>query len=205
MIDFYNVLKISKSATISEIKASYRKLALQFHPDKSPAELRKTAEIKFKQISEAYETLKNQKSREKYDASLKSIPIKNSNMQEKVVRDSYVRTRSNFNRKHTPVPRKYLDEAAWNAFHYGDNAVVMDAITRKSNLWMDIPNSKHQKYYARQSMQDSASQAAAQAKEQARIQKEQSEFMKEASENLKNKRDSRISKESNTAFSCTVS
>lgn len=203
MIDFYRVLKISQSATISEIKASYRKLALQFHPDKSPAESRKAAEIQFKQISEAYETLKNQKSREKYDASFKSI--NNDSKKEKVSQNSYVRTRSNFNRKHTPVPRKYLDEAAWNAFHYGDNAVVIDAVTQKSNPWMDIPNSKHQKYYARQNMQDRAAHAAAQAKERARMQKEQSESMKEASENLKKKRDDRISKESNTAFSCTVS
>ena len=201
MIDFYNILKISKSATISEIKASYRKLALQFHPDKSPAELRKAAEIKFKQISEAYETLKNQKSREKYDASLNIV----SSKKEKVVRDVHVRTRSDFNRQHIPVPRKYLDEAAWNAHHYGDNAITIDAVIQKRNPWMDLPNSKHQRYYSRQNMQDRAARAAMQAGENARMQEEQSESMKEASDNLKKKRDHRVSTESNPNHSCTIS
>ena len=201
MIDFYHVLKISKSATISEIKASYRKLALQFHPDKSPAELRKAAEIQFKQISEAYETLKNQKSREKYDASLNIV----SNNKGREVRDVHVRTRSNFNRKHIPVPRKYLDEAVWNAHHYGDDAVVIDAVTQKSNPWMDLPNSKHQMYYSRQSMQDRAARAALQAGENLRMQEEKSESVKDASENLKKKRDLRMSKESNPAHSCALS
>ncbi|MFN7904416.1 MAG: DnaJ domain-containing protein, partial [Pseudobdellovibrionaceae bacterium] len=53
--DFYSTLGVSRSATPEEIKKSYRKLAMQFHPDKNPGD--KKAEDKFKELTEAYETL----------------------------------------------------------------------------------------------------------------------------------------------------
>jgi molecular chaperone DnaJ len=63
--DFYSLLNVSRTASADEIKKSYRKLAMQFHPDKNPGD--KKAEEKFKEITEAYETLSDPKKREMYD------------------------------------------------------------------------------------------------------------------------------------------
>ncbi|WP_374076459.1 DnaJ C-terminal domain-containing protein [Bdellovibrio bacteriovorus] len=63
--DFYSILGVSRSATADEIKKAYRKLAMQFHPDKNPGD--KKAEEKFKEISEAYDVLSDTKKREMYD------------------------------------------------------------------------------------------------------------------------------------------
>lgn len=63
--DFYQVLGVSKTATPEEMKKAYRKLAMQFHPDKNQGN--KKAEEKFKEISEAYEVLSDEKKRQGYD------------------------------------------------------------------------------------------------------------------------------------------
>ncbi|MBS0648270.1 MAG: molecular chaperone DnaJ [Verrucomicrobia bacterium] len=65
MSDYYNVLGISKTATADEIKKAYRKNALKYHPDKNPGD--PAAEKKFKEISEAYEVLSDDKKRQIYD------------------------------------------------------------------------------------------------------------------------------------------
>jgi len=64
-IDYYKVLGIAKSATESEIKSSYRKLARKYHPDLNPNN--KEAEKKFKEINEANEVLSDPVKRKKYD------------------------------------------------------------------------------------------------------------------------------------------
>jgi molecular chaperone DnaJ len=63
--DFYEVLGVSKSATPEEIKKAYRKVAIQFHPDKNPGN--KEAEEKFKEAAEAYEVLSDAEKRANYD------------------------------------------------------------------------------------------------------------------------------------------
>jgi len=63
--DLYEVLGVGKSATDAEIKSAYRKLAMQFHPDKHKGE--KEAEQKFKEINVAYEVLSDKKKRQQYD------------------------------------------------------------------------------------------------------------------------------------------
>ncbi|MCX2739667.1 molecular chaperone DnaJ [Pontibacter anaerobius] len=63
--DYYEVLGVSKSATQEEIKKSYRKIAIKFHPDKNPDD--PTAEDKFKEAAEAYEVLSDQQKRQRYD------------------------------------------------------------------------------------------------------------------------------------------
>jgi DnaJ-class molecular chaperone len=63
--DFYNTLGVARNATAEEIKKAYRKLALQFHPDKNPGD--KSAEEKFREVSEAYEVLQDPKQRHAYD------------------------------------------------------------------------------------------------------------------------------------------
>ena len=63
--DFYDILGVSKSADADELKRAYRKLAMQFHPDRNPSD--KSAEQKFKDISEAYDVLKDDQKRAAYD------------------------------------------------------------------------------------------------------------------------------------------
>lgn len=63
--DFYEVLGVAKDATPDTIKKAYRKLAMQFHPDKNPDN--KEAEDKFKEAAQAYEVLSNPDMRSRYD------------------------------------------------------------------------------------------------------------------------------------------
>jgi curved DNA-binding protein len=65
MKNFYEVLEVQETASSDEIKKAYRKLALQYHPDKNPDN--KEAEEKFKSIADAYETLGDDNKRRKYD------------------------------------------------------------------------------------------------------------------------------------------
>ncbi len=63
--DYYEVLGVQKNATTDEIKKAYRKLALKYHPDRNPDN--KEAEEKFKEATEAYEVLSDDKKRPLYD------------------------------------------------------------------------------------------------------------------------------------------
>ena len=63
--DLYEVLGIAKNANQEEIKKAYRKLAIQYHPDKNPGD--KAAEEKFKEIAEAYAILSDSNKRMRYD------------------------------------------------------------------------------------------------------------------------------------------
>ncbi len=63
--DYYEVLGVSKSATDAELKSAFRKLAMQYHPDKAQDD--PEAEKKFKEIGEAYEVLKDKDKRAAYD------------------------------------------------------------------------------------------------------------------------------------------
>lgn len=63
--DYYEILGVSKSATTIEIKKAYRKVAMQFHPDRNPGD--KSAEEKFKEAAEAYEILSDADKKSQYD------------------------------------------------------------------------------------------------------------------------------------------
>ncbi|MGF1480296.1 MAG: DnaJ C-terminal domain-containing protein [Cyanophyceae cyanobacterium] len=63
--DYYAILGVNKTASAEEIKKTFRKLALKYHPDRNPGD--KQAESRFKEISEAYEVLSDPGKRQKYD------------------------------------------------------------------------------------------------------------------------------------------
>ncbi len=63
--DFYEILRVSKTASAEEIKKAYRKKAIEFHPDKNPGD--KVSEEKFKEAAEAYEVLSDDQKRQRYD------------------------------------------------------------------------------------------------------------------------------------------
>jgi len=63
--DYYSILGVNKTASAEEIKKTFRKLALKYHPDRNPND--KQAEARFKEISEAYEVLSDEDKRKKYD------------------------------------------------------------------------------------------------------------------------------------------
>src|SRR5215203_1430500 len=63
--DYYKTLGVERNASDAEIKKAYRKLARQHHPDINPGN--KASEVKFKEITEAYEVLSDKDKREKYD------------------------------------------------------------------------------------------------------------------------------------------
>ena len=63
--DYYEVLGVAKDAAVAEIKVSYRKLAVQYHPDRNPGDAE--AEEKFKEAAEAYAVLSDAEKRARYD------------------------------------------------------------------------------------------------------------------------------------------
>ncbi|GAN71476.1 molecular chaperone DnaJ [Acetobacter syzygii] len=64
-LDYYEILEVTRTASAEEIKKSYRKLAMKFHPDRNPGD--DTAEARFKEINQAYDVLKDEQKRAAYD------------------------------------------------------------------------------------------------------------------------------------------
>ena len=63
--DYYATLGVERDATAEELKKAYRKLAMQYHPDRNPGDAK--SEAKFKELNEAYDVLKDDQKRAAYD------------------------------------------------------------------------------------------------------------------------------------------
>jgi len=95
MKDYYQILGVSKTATEEDLRKSYRKLAMKYHPDRNPDD--PNAEEKFKEVAEAYGVLTDQVKRREYDACLSRGTMYSTNQttggfgysQEDILRDLF--------------------------------------------------------------------------------------------------------------------
>src|SRR3954469_328768 len=65
--DYYEVLSITRTASEEDVKRSYRRLAMKYHPDRNEGDGKTEAELKFKECAEAYEVLSDEHKRARYD------------------------------------------------------------------------------------------------------------------------------------------
>jgi DnaJ-class molecular chaperone len=69
----YEILGVSREASLDEIKSAYRKLSLKWHPDRCPSDKKDEAQSKFQEIGAAYETLSDERRRQEYNAELDGV------------------------------------------------------------------------------------------------------------------------------------
>ncbi len=81
--NYYQILGVSQDASAEDIKKAFRRMALQYHPDRNPENVQEAGE-KFKEINEAYEVLSDEQRRWQYDrlASLSSYPRRTMTMED---------------------------------------------------------------------------------------------------------------------------
>lgn len=104
-MNYYEVLGVSENADISEIKKKYRKLAMKYHPDRNSGD--ENATKKFREVTEAYEVLGDEKKREEYDCKRKNVQSqrRNKNKNENV-KDEFSQNDFTFGRIFLKVLRK---------------------------------------------------------------------------------------------------
>jgi len=166
MADLYKILSVSRSATQAEIKQAFRNLALRCHPDVAGGDA-----VAFQRVSTAYNTLSNEVSRRAYDQTIgngnRRVSYPGSGSGSKTDYRS-VPPRSPRSRGTTVSP-EHFDMNAWNAAHYGDNALAQPSVVQR-NSWMNMKGNQHASYYARKAKerfiksQEAASQQASNAK-----------------------------------------
>jgi molecular chaperone DnaJ len=88
--DYYDVLGVQRTCTLEDLKRVYRKLALEYHPDRNPGN--QEAEERFKEVNEAYSVLSDPQRREQYDMYGHAAP------------SGVLRARVRFRRVPRPVP-----------------------------------------------------------------------------------------------------
>jgi curved DNA-binding protein CbpA len=153
--DYYKVLQIPRTASLDQIKKAYRSLALSLHPDVTHGDKKK--EIQFKEVVEAFETLSDTALRSLYDSRF-GIGSPGSRFDST---SSYSRRTSTSYRptaKSTQaVSSEQFNMEVWNAWHYGDNAVVSEAV-KQTRSWMEDERSPHKSYYEKKAVRQSQQQ-----------------------------------------------
>lgn len=129
-MDYYQILGVSENFTRDELKSSYKKLALKYHPDRNPND--KKAENMFKKISEAYDVLKNPTKRTEYDKKRHKLNKNfNGNTSEKNSKNENI----NENRENTQKFDEFLftPDNFKNMFEKAFNIEGMSKFRKKEN------------------------------------------------------------------------
>jgi DnaJ-class molecular chaperone len=178
MGEFYKLLNVQRSATNIEIKAAYRQLAKELHPDVNNGSAVKTA--RFTKIASAYEILSNDMLRAKYDRTLggssdfsdrpkprPSTTARPFNPGRYATPHAYAHAHttpssSSSSKEHPAAAEARRKRAAesqggkakfdtdeWESNHYGDEAYDNKSTARRKSSWMDLVNNKHQSYFAK--------------------------------------------------------
>ncbi|QHT66103.1 J domain-containing protein [Rhodocytophaga rosea] len=124
MTDYYQILGISRQAGIQEIKSAFKKLALQYHPDRNAGSL--VAEEKFKQINEAYQVLSDTQDKLIYDLKLNgysSYSYTTDTTQQPTYNQTYT-----YSRPYSPPTYRHDPNAARKAYGVGTIIILIMAI-----------------------------------------------------------------------------
>jgi len=155
-VDYYRILKVSRNATVEQIKVSYRNLAKLHHPDMCTTD-KKEAENTFKVLSAAYQVLGNTDAKAAYDRSIGNFSSGRSGNAASSGRWNPAYSVRPANQKaRAPITRDMFDVETWHACHYGDGLGEnpTDRIfTVHANGWVD-PTNKHQAYYRKKYARD---------------------------------------------------
>jgi len=156
----YGVLKLSRGASVAEIKKSYRLLALTLHPDVTKNDPVKVEQ--FKEVNHAYTVLSDPEQRNQYDrqGGMGGVGGQGNSFYQPPgsgglnPEPAWVRGVKNHRRKPPKesinVKVHQFDEAVWKAWHYGagKNTVIKDSVTQKRN-YMDPKHSEHGSYWTK--------------------------------------------------------
>jgi len=163
--DLYRLLQLPRSATVEQIKVSFRRLAKEYHPDTTQELDRAAAESRFKSVVSAYQVLSNALTKADYDHSIGNWPIRGEYAGGSAARPS-MKDHTRDTRIRSPatgvsVSRDLFDVDAWNAHYYG--AAPKRESTHSSpfvNYNRNEPESKHQRYYRRRNERERATRGS---------------------------------------------
>ena len=191
--DYYKLLGLTSNATIDEIKKAYRVLALKLHPDITGND--KVKGERFRDITIAYETLSDEKEKEIYDDRM---GINKKTYDHRKNKSSHSSIKSRIVETNKPIQPEHFNVKEWNAWHYGDDAIQVSAVTQTKNF-MDLgKESKDQQYYKRKA-----------AREKAKLIKEmgpRKDLNEVASDSLRQKReDRRTNNDKKDSDNCIIS
>lgn len=132
MKDYYKILGLTKEASKDEIKKAFRSLAKKYHPDKNKDD--ESAIKMFQDVSEAYEVLGNEKSREEYDKKLETMNSKQANG----TRPNGFNMNKNTSKKQTTTSKDKFENLnsyfeGFFGFKAGTNEVNKDKLNRNKN------------------------------------------------------------------------
>jgi DnaJ domain len=134
MRDYYRILEIDKSATLSQIKLAYRRLSKLYHPDLNPHNIH-SAEM-FKLITEAYSTLSDPTERSAYDKRLNLAYNKSDNNYQKYTRDSK-KNKEEEDKEHFSNENYWEQSAptAYSGYNFNDENIILKDSDRIPNIY----------------------------------------------------------------------